>query len=109
MGVARIFVEVESGYLLRDCWGNGDKCTHDLWVETGPSLPLNEFDCFPNRQWISIGSLGCQRIERISHSEDPGAQWNLITLESVRIAAAVISFMMIPNDWDDGIMKADWL
>jgi hypothetical protein len=45
-----------------------------------------------------VGSLGHQRIEHVHDTDNPCEQRNRVTTQSVRVAASVHAFVMMPND-----------
>ena len=59
-----------------------------------PSLD-NERNCVTDLQRRPITAFGQQRIQRIGKPDDLNITWNLIALQSVRIATAIPPFMVM--------------
>jgi hypothetical protein len=60
-----------------------------------PSLRLNITACFGHRAGMTIGMIGGrQHIETIRDRADSCAQRNFFSFQSMRIACAVIAFMV---------------
>src|SRR2546421_2503265 len=89
--------------------GNAQEHTHNLQVKQPPRLALDGLA--PCVQWrtTTIGPVGGDRIETVSHGEDPRPQENLLGLEAARIATAIVPLVMCENDLGGICQKRDAL
>src|SRR6185503_7103046 len=60
------------------------------------------------RQGGTVRAMRRQRVVDVRDADDLGEQRYLIPAESQRVAAAVESFVMKPNDGPDGAERLQW-
>src|SRR6266481_1047466 len=77
--------------------GKTEECTSDLRIVQASRSGSNDLESFFERLRAAIGTVGSDRVEGIRHREDPGANGNLFCLQAAQITAAIVTFMMRPD------------
>src|SRR5262249_6776668 len=91
----------------RDLWEYLDEGINDQWV-VHPSTPFTQnLERLLIRQAWTIRAIRGQRIEAINHRQDARAERDIVAAEFRRVASAIPIFVMVPNDWNNRVGKAD--
>src|SRR6267142_4733302 len=89
--------------------GKTAKCASDLRIVQASRSDSNDLESFFERLRAAIGAVGSDRVEGIRHREDPGANGNLFCLQAAQITAAIVTFMMRPDQLRGVREKGDLL
>src|SRR4030095_8309845 len=88
-------------------WNQPDELFDDCRIVERAFTRSEDLDRLVVSHSWPVRTVGGQGVEALHDRQDPGAEGNFGSYQTIGIAAAVPSFVVVPHDWHNRIGKVD--